>query len=119
MSVPEAVVLGSVLRGYRIRHELQNAAHAVQAWHVMLAIGGIRVWVAKSDAETALALLEEVHPVKGGDLRQSTAFREKRVRNAILAFAILIYCGLPFPFWVRNSATHRPNRESIHPTLPN
>jgi hypothetical protein len=96
LSLPEAVVRGSMLEAYRIPVALGGGAHAFMHWFALFAIGGVTLQVPEVVSETADVLLKPVDP--GGELRESPRFWRRPIRNAV--GAALVFVGLPLPFWL-------------------
>jgi hypothetical protein len=64
--------------------------------------GGISFLVDEADLDDTMALIADADDVPGYLSIESTNFERRPIRNAVLAFVMLIM-GAPFPFWYRGS----------------
>lgn len=107
LMLPEAIVIESLLEAHGIGFALAGKDIISQCPQFNILFGGISFLVDEEDLETAKALIADVKDVPGYLSIESTGFERRPVRNAILAFLMLII-GAPFPFWYRG----RENRPS-------
>ncbi|MCB1504612.1 MAG: hypothetical protein KDJ47_06505 [Hyphomicrobiaceae bacterium] len=98
LSLPEAVVMASMLGAYRVPAWLGGTDIAFMSWLTLWPMGGVAVHVMETDAALAAALLRPVDPNK--TLRESRSFWSHPIRHALAAS--LIVFGLPFPVWLAN-----------------
>ena len=61
-----------------------------------------RYWSEEADLESTRALIADTQDVPGYKSLESDGFEKNPLRNAVLAFLILIM-GMPFPFWYRRA----------------
>jgi hypothetical protein len=98
--LPEAIVIESLLEAHGIRFALAGKDIISQCPQLNILFGGISFLVDEDDLETARALIADVEDVPGYLSIESAGFERRPVRNAIMAFAMLLI-GAPFPFWYR------------------
>jgi hypothetical protein len=102
LMLPEALVIESILAAHGIWATAAGKDIVSQCPQFAVLFGGISILVTEADLETARALISDVQDVPGYTSIESAGFEQKPVRNALLAFLILIM-GAPFPFWYRNA----------------
>jgi hypothetical protein len=102
--LPEAIVIESLLDAHGIRFVLAGKDIVSQCPQFNILFGGVSFLVDAEDLETAKALIDGAEDVPGYRSIESAGFERRPVRNAILAFAMLII-GAPFPFWYRGHGT--------------
>ncbi len=102
LMLPEALVIGSKLRAHRIRFATIGQDIISQCPQMAVVFGGICILVEEADVDDARALIGDVNDVPGYCSLESDAFEKHPIRNAILAFFILIV-GAPVPFWFRKA----------------
>lgn len=106
LTVPEALVLKSLLEARGIFANLDEYHHATVAWYHLFALQGIRLSVPEADIELARALIDDARATTGqrktGERRKVSGQRTSvRPGDIIVAIATLWIAGLPFPFWER------------------
>jgi hypothetical protein len=99
-NVPEALVLTATLEAYGIPVTHTGLRHAWVNWPVMVALGGIGVFVPSFEAEVAGELLGRPG-TEAPDLWESRAFRAHPVRNSLIALSIFVWPVPIFPYWLR------------------
>ena len=102
LMLPEAIVIESLLEAHGIRFALAGKDIISQCPQLNILFGGISFLVDDADLETARALIADTEDVPGYLSIESTGFERRPIRNAILAFLMLIM-GAPFPFWYRRA----------------
>jgi hypothetical protein len=102
LMLPEALVIESLLEAHGIRFTTAGKDIVSQCPQFAILFDGISILVDEQDLETARALIADVEEVPGYLSLQSTNFERRPIRNAVLAFVMLIM-GAPFPFWYRGS----------------
>lgn len=100
LMLPEAIVIESLLEAHGIRFALAGKDIISQCPQFNILFGGISFLVDEEDLETVRALIADTDDVPGYLSIESAGFERRPVRNAILAFAMLLI-GAPFPFWYR------------------
>ncbi|AGK57749.1 hypothetical protein HYPDE_30373 [Hyphomicrobium denitrificans 1NES1] len=100
LMLPEAIVIESLLDAHGIRFALAGKDIISQCPQFKILFGGISFLVDEADLEMARALIADAEHVPGYLSIESAGFERWPVRNAILAFVMLII-GTPFPFWYR------------------
>lgn len=101
LMLPEAIVIESLLEAHGIRFALAGKDIISQCPQFNILFGGISFLVDEADLETATALIADAEDVPGYVSIESAGFERRPIRNAILAFFMLII-GAPFPFWYRS-----------------
>lgn len=106
LTVPEALVLRSLLEARGIFASLDEFHHATVAWYHLFALQGVRLSVPNADVELARTLIDEARATTGQEKtgrRTDVSARRTSVRpsDIIVAIATLLIAGLPFPFWER------------------
>lgn len=104
LMLPEAIVIESLLSAHGIRFAVAGKDIISQAPQLAILYGGISFLVCEKDLSDAQHLIASGEAVQGYATIESTAFERRPLRNAILAFVMLIM-GAPFPFWYRKSTT--------------
>jgi Na+/glutamate symporter len=104
-SKPEAEVLCCMLNAYGIPAFVMGGATAAVAGHLIVALGGLEIRVPESMEADALSLLAQVE--QDTSLPESTAFKEKPIRNGLML--IVSFLTGYIPTWLRNRK---------YPTLP-
>lgn len=104
LMLPEAIVIESLLEAHGIRFALAGKDIISQCPQFNILFGGISFLVDEADLETVRALIADGETVPGYASIESAGFERRPVRNAILAFLMLIM-GAPFPFWYRSAGT--------------
>ncbi len=99
-NVPEALVLTATLEAYGIPVTHTGLRHGWVNWPILVALGGIGVFVPTSEAEVATGLLG-LPSTEEPDLWESRAFLRHPVRNALIALLFLILAATIFPYWLR------------------
>ncbi|WP_409559921.1 hypothetical protein [Hyphomicrobium sp. MC8b] len=102
LMLPEAIVIESLLDAHGIRFVLAGKDIVCQAPQFAILYGGVSFLVNEDDLADAQRLIASGETVPGYTSIESTAFERRPLRNAILAFVMLII-GAPFPFWYRKS----------------
>jgi hypothetical protein len=102
--LPEALVIESLLGAHGIRFATAGKDIVSQCPHFTILFGGISILVEEADLEDARALIADTRDVPGYKSIESDGFERYPVRNAVLAFLILIM-GVPFPFWYRRAGS--------------
>jgi hypothetical protein len=102
LMLPEALVIESLLEAHGIPAVMAGKDIISQCPQFVILFGGVSVLVDERDLDAARGLIAAVEEVPGYAALQSTAFERNPVRNAVLAFLMLII-GAPFPFWYRSS----------------
>ncbi|HVZ05274.1 hypothetical protein [Hyphomicrobium sp.] len=102
LMLPEAIVIESLLEAHGIRFALAGKDIVSQCPQFNILYGGISFLVDEADLEDAAALIAAAEEVPGYLSIESTNFERRPIRNAVLAFVMLIM-GAPFPFWYRGS----------------
>ena len=102
LMLPEAIVIESLLEAHGIRFALAGKDIISQCPQFNILFGGISFLVDEDDLETVRSLIADAETVPGYASIESAGFERRPVRNAILAFAMLLI-GAPFPFWYRAS----------------
>lgn len=97
---PEAIVIESLLEAHGIRFAMAGKDIISQCPQFNILFGGISFLVDEDDLETVRSLIADADTVPGYASIESAGFERRPVRNAILAFAMLLI-GAPFPFWYR------------------
>ena len=100
LMLPEALVVESLLAAHGIPFAVAGKDIVSQAPHFSILYGGISFLVSEDDLSDAQQLIRAGEAVPGYESIESAGFERRPVRNAILAFLILIM-GAPFPFWYR------------------
>jgi len=100
LMLPEAIVIESLLDAHGIRYALAGKDIISQCPQFNILYGGISFLVGEADLEDAVALIGGAEEVPGYLSIESTNFERRPVRNAVLAFLMLLM-GAPFPFWYR------------------
>ncbi|HVJ79274.1 MAG TPA: hypothetical protein VM620_15715 [Hyphomicrobium sp.] len=100
LMLPEAIVIESLLDAHGIRYALAGKDIISQCPQFNILYGGISFLVEEADLEDAVALIAGAEEVPGYLSIESTNFERRPVRNAVLAFLMLLM-GAPFPFWYR------------------
>ena len=102
LSLPEALVAESYLRGHGIFPALNAYHHASVAWYCLFALNGIQLSVLNIEADRARELLQKGSSSDRG--REQTGV-DDRVRptlsEILIAAAGYFLTGLPCPAWVR------------------
>lgn len=99
-SLPEAAVVGSLLRAYGLAPCAVGGRHAAMHWYMILALGGIRFLVPVADESDARTLLVAAGPPPDVALPETTGFWREPVRcMAVLAVVYLATGMLLAPFW--------------------
>jgi hypothetical protein len=101
--LPEAIVIESLLEARGIRFAVAGMDIASQCPHFVVLFGGISILVDEDDLEIAQALIADGEKVPGYLSLESTNFERRPIRNAVLAFVLLLM-GVPFPFWYRGAS---------------
>jgi hypothetical protein len=102
LMLPEAIVIESLLEAHGIRFALAGKDLISQCPPCNILYGGISFLVDEADLDDATALIADAEDVPGYLSIESTNFERRPIRNAVLAFVMLIM-GAPFPFWYRGS----------------
>ncbi|MBS0233560.1 MAG: hypothetical protein JSR99_08740 [Proteobacteria bacterium] len=102
LMLPEALVIESLLSAHGIRFATAGKDIISQAPQFAILYGGISFLVSEEDLADAQRLIASGKAVPGYTTIESAAFERRPLRNAILAFVMLIM-GAPFPFWYRKS----------------
>ena len=102
LMLPEALVVESLLEAHGIHFSTAGKDIVSQCPHFTVLFGGISILVDEADFESARALIADAQDIPGYKSIESDGFEKHPIRNAVLAFAILIM-GLPFPFWYRRA----------------
>ena len=102
LMLPEVLVLESLLEAHGIRYATAGKDIVSQCPHFAVLFGGISILVDEEDADAARALIGNTEYVPGYASFESTGFERKPIRNALLAFGMLLM-GVPFPFWYRRA----------------
>jgi len=102
LMLPEAIVIESLLEAHGIRFSLAGKDIISQCPQFNILYGGISFLVDEADLEDAMALIATAEEVPGYLSIESTNFERRPIRNAVLAFVMLIM-GAPFPFWYRGA----------------
>jgi hypothetical protein len=100
LMLPEAIVIESLLEAHGIRFALAGKDIISQCPPFNILYGGISFLVDEADLDDAMALIGNAEEVPGYLSIESTNFERRPIRNAVLAFVMLIM-GAPFPFWYR------------------
>jgi hypothetical protein len=100
LMLPEILVIESLLEAHGVRFSTAGKDIVTQCPHFAVLFGGISILVDEDDLESARALIADTHDVPGYKSIESDGFEKYPIRNALLAFLILLM-GLPFPFWYR------------------
>jgi hypothetical protein len=111
LMLPEAIVIESLLEAHGIRFALAGKDIISQCPQFNILFGGISFLVDEADIETARALIADAQDVPGYLSIESSGFERRPIRNAVLAFVMLIM-GAPFPFWYRGSGLRADTRAS-------
>ncbi len=104
LMLPEALVIESLLNAHGIRFAVAGKDIVSQAPHFAILYGGISFLVSEQDLAEVQSLIASGEVVPGYASIESAGFERRPLRNAILAFVILLM-GAPFPFWYRKSTT--------------
>ncbi len=104
LMLPEALVIASMLEAHGMRVMTAGKDIIAQCPQFAILVGGVSICVDEADAPAARALIRSGEDVPGYKSLQSDGFEKKPIRNALLAFLILIL-GAPFPFWYRGSGS--------------
>lgn len=102
LMLSEALVIESLLEAHGVRFSTAGKDIVSQCPHFTVLFGGISILVDEADFESARALIADTREVPGYKSIESDGFERHPIRNAVLAFVILIM-GLPFPFWYRRA----------------
>ena len=102
LMLPEILVIESLLEAHGIRFSTAGKDIISQCPHFAVLFGGISILVEEVDLESARALIADTRDVPGYKSLESDGFEKNPLRNAVLAFLILIM-GMPFPFWYRRA----------------
>ena len=100
LMMPEALVIESLLEAHGIRFATAGKDIVSQCPYFTILFDGVSILVEEADLENAVALISDVQDVPGYISLESTNFERRPIRNAVLAFVMLIM-GVPFPFWYR------------------
>lgn len=101
-SLPEALVVESLLGAHGIRATLIGAEMARQRWDLTIALGGIPILVSDVDAATANALVQSGTRPRAERQWESTAFKTHPIRNGVwAAFVFFVLSGI-WPIWIAN-----------------
>jgi hypothetical protein len=101
LMMPEALVIESLLEAHGIRFTAAGKDLIAQAPHCTILYGGVSFLVSEEDLADAQLLIASGKVVREYNSIESSCFEQRPLRNAVLAFLILIM-GAPFPFWYRN-----------------
>ncbi|MGD9786232.1 MAG: hypothetical protein AB7E80_11555 [Hyphomicrobiaceae bacterium] len=102
LSVPEALVATAMLEAAGLAAQAQGREHAQMYWPLLVALGGIGITVPASEAEAALDLLRSpVEPDEGdSEPLEHRLFARHPLSNAVVAAAMFLLTGMPFPAWL-------------------
>ncbi len=106
LMLPEAIVIESLLTAHGIPFVAAGKDIISQCPHFAFLYGGVAFLVEESDIEAARQIIASGENVPGYETIESGSFEERPVRNALLAFLILIM-GAPIPFWYRKRGLQR------------
>lgn len=109
-SKPEADVMCCMLNAYGIPAYVHGGAMAAVAGHLTVALGGLEIRVPESMEKDALELLSYVE--KDASLPESTAFKQKPVRNGFMLILSLLTGYIPTWLRHRESLTKSNDKES-------
>lgn len=103
--VSEAHMIRGILETNNIFCTLQNDQLVGTMWHLNLAVGGVKILVARSEYEAALNILKE-NSVTHSKASETQPFLpqsiNEKVRFALSAIATFM-CGIPIPFKKRKN----------------
>jgi hypothetical protein len=102
LMLPEAIVIESLLEAHGIRFATAGKDIVSQCPQFNILFGGISFLVDETDLTDAMALIGDAQDVPGYLSLESTNFERRPIRNAVLAFVMLLM-GAPFPFWYRGA----------------
>ena len=101
LTIPEALVIRSLLEAHGISASLDAVHHATMAWHHTMALQGLTVSVPQPDAEHAKSLLaiqdREIRP----DPTDDSPTGATGVTQVLVSVGIWALTGLPCPYWQR------------------
>ncbi|MET0640421.1 MAG: DUF2007 domain-containing protein [Hyphomicrobium sp.] len=106
LMLPEALVIESLLEAHGIRFATAGKDIISQCPQFAFLYGGVSILVDEEDLADARALIASGDEVAGYKSFESDGFERHPVRNAVLAFLVLIM-GAPFPFWYRRGIGSR------------
>ncbi len=104
LMLPEVLVIESLLGAHGIRLATAGKDIVLQCPHFTVLFGGVSILVDEADLESTRALIADTREVPGYKSIESDGFEKYPIRNALLAFLILMM-GLPFPFWYRRTGS--------------
>ena len=112
-SLPETLVLTSMLEAYGIPVTHIGLNHCQIHWTAIFALGGIGLLVPASKAEAARDLVWPTYTNPAG-LWETGLFWGRRLPWNIAAIVVCILVGLPFlQFWVRHWRTRHVSGEDL------
>lgn len=101
-SIPQVVVLRSMLRAYGI-HTATNAFRYAQLdWYRLVALGGVGIYVLEIDAEHARLLMCPVEGYATNLETEAAAFARNGILNVVIFAVPFLIFGWLIPFWLRN-----------------
>jgi len=101
LTLPEALVLRSMLQARGIFVHLDTFYHVAMAWHLSQALHGLRINVASQQAEDALQLIAAHDANAAQDTQESVPSMRQGLTRALFAVAIWSWTGMPCPYWTR------------------
>ncbi len=112
LMLPEALVIESLLEAHGIRVATAGKDIVSQCPHFAVLFGGISILVEEDDLAIARTLIGNAEDVPGYASIESASFERQPIRNAIVAFLMLIM-GAPFPSGIATQ-TRRTTRSSCN-----
>lgn len=99
-----AHIVRGFLESHGITCTLFGEEHNRIAWHLQIALGGIRLMVAAQDAEQARTLLrEQATKIKESDQKTLLPPTKKGLFYTAISSVILLFSGVPMPLKTRKA----------------